>query len=240
MNYQEAQKEFAKCRNKDKGKKLSTNCWLRKEENEFCIHLYNTNIVRISTDNVFTLDNGGWTTPTTRRYIENYSGINITQYNKVWYIMPKEKGNREEFFNGIKVNEKGKVLNPKSTKALKEVERKRKILDKLIKRYVNGFKELVNNGELQAPNGGDCWYCLMQTKDGKSLGDATNNDSHIINHLREQYYVPSLLFNAIKVNHTNPSFVYQYLFMNSKDGNRARQVLRYYFRKKYDNLLALI
>ena len=64
-------------------------------------------------------------------------------------------------------------------------------------KYVDGFIEALLNCEIKAPSSGDCWYCLLKDKEGKTLGDLGNSD-HIINHFKEKYYVPSLLVNATK------------------------------------------
>jgi hypothetical protein len=69
--------------------------------------------------------------------------------------------------------------------------------------YVNGFVTDLFNGKLGRPGGGDCFYCQMMVRtvsggkgDEKSLGEATNNTDHILSHIEENYFVPSLLVRA--------------------------------------------
>jgi hypothetical protein len=62
------------------------------------------------------------------------------------------------------------------------------------KNYVNALFQ----GKVEKPGPGDCWYCAMHTvEDNKPLGEAINSPSHLREHVRERYYVPSLLWNAI-------------------------------------------
>jgi len=62
------------------------------------------------------------------------------------------------------------------------------------KNYVNALFQ----GKVGKPGPGDCWYCGLYTvEDNKPLGEAINSPSHLREHVRQRYYVPSLLWNAI-------------------------------------------
>ena len=65
----------------------------------------------------------------------------------------------------------------------------------------------IEAGELPAPSGGDCWCCSMKNEKGICLGDLSDNNQHLLDHMKERYYVPSLLVNAIKEKGYNPSFI---------------------------------
>lgn len=236
ITYEVCSNLFAKARDKEKGKKLQySNTLLKKDGDKFLIRLYDTEIISITPQNVLTLDSGGYKTNTTKYRINELTNADISQAKKVWYV----KGGTE-FFDGIQIDLKGNVLNPIPEIIKESLANKRKLLDKLITKYCDGFQKIVKAGELQVPGNGDCWYCVMVTNKGICLGDATENDKHIIEHLREQYFVPALLYNAIKIKGYYDAACIYYMIQTTKNNKLARQTLRYYFRKKYESLLKLV
>ncbi len=62
--------------------------------------------------------------------------------------------------------------------------------------YTKAFVETLVNGGVPAPGGGDCWMCCFATEEDKSLGDLLNSP-HILEHIEEKYFVPSLLARAL-------------------------------------------
>ena len=67
-------------------------------------------------------------------------------------------------------------------------------LSRQINKYAQGYVTAFINGDVPAPSGGDCWGCCLVDKDGKTgMGS-----DHLLDHIDEEYYVPSLLVNAIK------------------------------------------
>jgi hypothetical protein len=234
ITYEDCSNLFAKARNKVKGKRLQSNTLLKKDGDKFLIRLYDTEIIAITPQNVLTLDSGGYKTNTTKYRINELTCANISQAKKVWYIKDTE------FFDGIQIDLKGNVLNPLTETIKESLANKHKLLDKLITRYCDGFQAMVEAGELKVPSSADCWYCSLVTNEGVCLGDATTNDDHIIQHLREQYFVPSLLYNAIKTKkYYDPALIF-HMIQHNKNGKMARRELRYFFRKKYESLLKLV
>ena len=69
-------------------------------------------------------------------------------------------------------------------------------LSRDINQFAKGYAAAFVNGDIDAPSGGDCWFCAMMTKDGESLGDVTGDTSHLLSHVEESYFVPALLINA--------------------------------------------
>ena len=129
MNYKEAEQQYKKARNKDKGKKLAGNTYLFKDGEDYCVKLHQTIVIRIKPDNTYILSSGGWFTPTTKDRINSFTSkdISIYQRNKVWYF-----NNGEEFFDGIIVTENGHVINPLPKDETENLDKKRKQLNKLI------------------------------------------------------------------------------------------------------------
>jgi hypothetical protein len=149
------------------------------------IRLHDTNVVSVK-NGVYTLNTGGWKTPTTKDRINNHAPVYIYQKNHVWYI-----GN-VVFTDGMRVDENGKILW--GGKDSSKVEKHNKAMNKRITKYVN----LLSEGNLPRPGTGDCWYCLMQTTRGENLGDSLRDADHLISHLKEGYLHGSILVNAMR------------------------------------------
>lgn len=75
---------------------------------------------------------------------------------------------------------------PKGPVSTADVKKKDKLI-KSIKTYIKGFYEAFIARKISAPSGGDCWCCM---------GIPDSQHSHLLAHIKEKYYVPSLLSNA--------------------------------------------
>ena len=67
-----------------------------------------------------------------------------------------------------------------------------------IRKYAWDFADALVDGMIPKPSGTDCWFCHMGTEDGKSLGDSWGDKDHLIQHIDEMYFVPSLLQRAVE------------------------------------------
>jgi len=71
--------------------------------------------------------------------------------------------------------------------------KKRQKLIRRINKYANDYVNEFVAGNIPAPSGGDCWGCHLVDQSGNpGMGS-----DHLISHIKEKYYVPSLLLNAI-------------------------------------------
>jgi hypothetical protein len=90
--------------------------------------------------------------------------------------------------------------------------RERRRLGRQIAKYCRDFIAALFEDEVPAPGQGDCWYCLLRDKEsGLPLGEAMQtlhpdgsltrqpSPDHLISHMEEKYYVPSLLVRATEV-----------------------------------------
>jgi len=253
LSYKDAE---AKLGNKDR-KKLENNTYLvRVDDKTLGVKLHNTIVVYIHRSGNYTLDTGGWRTVTTKDRINRYSPARLHQNNNIWYL-----GNAI-FQDNCLVNGEGKPITK-----LREpgaVERKKRVLDKLCREYVKGFaKHVVFNGLFTGENAtpepeepwdvvklgprpvplkpgpGDCWACYFKAEDGRP--DPLGLD-HLIVHMTEEdgpYFVPSLLWNAVKENSGNVGVVWHMIAADAKRGD-TRLLERYltqYFRKRKPALL---
>jgi hypothetical protein len=62
-------------------------------------------------------------------------------------------------------------------------------------KFARDYMAAFDAGKVPAPDAGDCWGCLMVATDGRAPLGGPN---HILDHMKEKYYVPSLLARAIE------------------------------------------
>jgi hypothetical protein len=77
-------------------------------------------------------------------------------------------------------------------------------MKKRIDKYVEGYIAALKAG-MPMPSGGDCWYCALHTSVTDSdtqlrvpMGDAVSSHEHLISHMEDRYYVPTLAVNALR------------------------------------------
>lgn len=197
MNYLQAKTMYETGRKR----KLANNTYLSKTDDYYAITLHGTELIKFYPDKTI-LSSGGWRTATTKDRLNAFSGFNIWQDKGIWYIGSRVKegdalqGGAIVFADGI-TYQNGQWLNtgpaPEKTQKLR----------KQIKQYAKDFVAALFAGKVPKPSNGDCWYCVMVVSEpkkdkGKTLGEAIKDRSHIIGHIKEKYYVPSLLVRACK------------------------------------------
>src|SRR4051812_33623928 len=125
-----------------------------------------------------------------------------------------DQRNRVPFYDGITIDSKGyaprlRMTGPSPAK-LRRYEAAVAKMKKRIDKYVEGYIAALKAG-MPMPSGGDCWYCAMfdatpPNDDGERLtkrgttvepGNTSGSD-HLISHMEDRYYVPSLAVNALR------------------------------------------
>ena len=106
-----------------------------------------------------------------------------------------EENNAWLFADGITFHTDGKVTGNATPKD----EDRAKKLRKQIATFTEGYATALVEGKM-SPSGGDCWYCSMKVSEpakhaGKTLGDVSGDKDHLLSHMREKYYVPSIIAN---------------------------------------------
>lgn len=185
---------------------IANNTYVRSEEGG-CVYirLHNTDIITLNTLDQIILDSGGWLTVTTKDRMNRFNegmGYCVFSEQGIWYVSFNAKD--YYFENGMILSLE---LPSEGRKAYVEfaIERdksKEKELRKL-KRRINTFcrtwaKKFVA-GEIEKPGNGDCFMCQFTPqgkvstlhKDGTTTPGPTCD--HLISHMDEKYYVPSLL-----------------------------------------------
>ena len=163
------------------------------------VKLHKTDVVTYLPDGSIVLDSGGWRTVTTKDRMNRYlpRGIFVRQENNVWYVHNRNNDQKPVVF------EDGMVIAPDGSLPDVDSDKDEQIRDKAsqIKTYAKKFVDEFVKGNIPEPSSGDCWYCSMKVKDtGETLGDAlvANPPAHLESHLEEEYFVPSLLANAVR------------------------------------------
>lgn len=158
-----------------------------------CVKFHETDIVKLYPDGRVRLDSGGWRTPVTRSRIEEYSGIHIRSHEGIWFVYKDGKTHLTPFYDGMLFDRRRAVVHPRKEDA-DAVMRRKHALDRAVSRYIKAFiddlmRQVKENGHFDSPNGGDCWDCSL-------FGD--HGVGHLLSHLAEDYFVPSLLLNATR------------------------------------------
>lgn len=151
------------------------------------IKLHNTHIITYHENGDVVLNSGGWRTSTTKARMNEYSPVQIWQGRGLWTA--HWRGESYPYADGITFNTwTGKVTGAGEDPQA-EVKLRRRVNE-----YAKGFVEALTKGEVGRPSAGDCWGCCMKEV---GTGKEVMGNDHLLSHLDEKYYVPSLLVNAI-------------------------------------------
>lgn len=185
MTITEAQEKIKTGRDKT-SKPIQNNTRLEaRDGGKYAIKLHATDVVTLLPNGNAILNSGGWLTVTTKERINSYTNARISQKNGIWYMVDGSL-----FYDGMTIKPNGLPVKPKRPETTeKQVNKYKKMARKYAKDYVKALKA----GEVDFPNGGDCCACLMRGPKGQ---EAFEGSGHILQHIEESYFVPSLLVNA--------------------------------------------
>jgi len=217
-------------------KKIGYHTVARRENGEIIVRQWNTDIYRITPDNVATLDVDTWFTVTTKDRLNQLLPGSVRIYSEKgrWFLFHNVPNwlDKVPFTNGIRINVETReiVANPGAKKITAQDKHNERI-KKLIRSYLDGLTEEKFNQILKdaKENGtaGDCFYCQFHTTDTyEPIGDAFQDHGHLLEHLKEKYYMVSLFYNAEKsAGAAHPEFRMTLLWALKRD-------LRRYFSKR--------
>lgn len=201
--YEEATRYLDGGRDKN-SRPVASNTRIERRDDDVAIRLHATDVAVIHPDNSITLDSGGWLTVTTKDRMNAALGsrpVKIGSDRGVWYIYNRNWEKSARYFDGITISPDGEVLNPRDETLEERITLAEDKMVRAINRYVDGYFAAMEAGKVPLPSGGDCWDCSMIVSEGpdegKPLGDVKDGD-HLMSHITERYYVPSLLWNAVK------------------------------------------
>ena len=187
MNYLNAENIYENSRKR----KLANNTYLEKnDDGSYAIRLHKTQIIKFYPRKTV-LNSGGWQTVTTKARINEFTCFNLWQKIGIWYL-----GNDYNINNSVVYADN--IVYDHETQTWSNCGKNPKKVQQLRKRaikYSRDFVKALFEGKVPAPSGGDCWGCCMRTETGETpMG---NSPAHIIGHFNSNYFVPSLLVNAI-------------------------------------------
>jgi hypothetical protein len=179
------------------------------------VELFGKDIMFYHPDGRIILDDCTWRTVTTKQRFNEYlpSPWHVWQQRSIWFIAHGWWGNDDQkkwvYDSPLTVWPKeARVEGAMSDEQYQEMRK----LDRKIGRYARAFVNALFKGNVPAPSAGDCWYCSMRHSDdnlplGESMdtlhpdGTLTRERAphHLLSHMEEKYYVPSLLTRAIEV-----------------------------------------
>ena len=189
------------------------------------IRFHHTDILEFPKSGGVIFNTGGWKTITTKDRMNSFQKLAvISQRNGVWWLYPRETPHNEyhadalvPYFDGIKV--KGsEVVNPRKSAHQKDIS--------LIKKINDYCQEVKKMKALPWPEGGDCWYCSMQTQDGTLWGEAVHNVDHLKSHLDEKYIHGSLIWNAL----THAGYQFPDIIIHADMRDSIVRSIRKYFK----------
>lgn len=248
MNYEKA---VATLKNRP-SKKVANNTYLIPVDGGIAVKLHQTNVVTFHPDGTTTLNSGGWRTVTTKERINSFSPARVYSDGGLWFVSYRDNHGsktyqpddcsewhscRATFTDGMVVDAEGVPLVKDSGEEIMAAKRR---LDRMIRRYINGYaSHVLERGNLEAPGLGDCLMCQA----GHPENENPLGLEHLISHMEEGYYVPSLLWAAIRSRrYTNSSVIWQMTDSSVERGNASgvKQALSAYFRKLKPGLLNLL
>jgi len=192
-----------RCKN---SRRLENNTYVQRRDSDIVIKYHDTDIIRFKDDEkTIIVDCSDFRTVTTRQRLSAYLPVNVSQKNYIWYI-GKDRNNQALFFDGIELNYNGDIISDPKLVQYKEDKKTIKI-KKDINKYCNALIKFIDKNGVPMPNSGDCWDCSMRTENNITLGDSTNNHSHLLEHIKENYIHGSLIYNALTEAGYNAGFI---------------------------------
>jgi len=188
MDYSQAKTLHAGARNKETGRLIANNTRIVARDNgAYAVRLHDTDVLTFSPDGSVTYNSGGWRTVTTKARMNEYGPARIWSNRGTWHIAVNGAESRV-YAEDCRVKG-GRIIGAAKDDTAEQKLRAR------VGAYVKAYMALLNARKMPAPSNGDCWGCCMRTDKGeRPLGGA----NHIKDHIKEKYYVPSLVWTAME------------------------------------------
>jgi hypothetical protein len=183
--------------------------------------------IKIHEGDTIQLNTDGWKTVTTRDRMNRFCPLHVWTEKGIMYVSAsnwyqihenKRKGIESKVYHfedrmwfnpdgtvWVKVNSEPVELKPYSKKDEQKKRKQLRAIDTFIRNYVNK----LTSGKMNQPGNGDCFICQAESNPNSTIeiGTLTKEDGykpgifnsdHLLNHMREKYYVPSLMFSVLR------------------------------------------
>lgn len=198
-----------------------------KLHNTFIVKYFeNDHLDCINYGDLIQFDTGGWKTVTTKDRMNRFAPIAIWSERHVWYMSGRfnwdwKKHNETPVYHyqdGVFFRPNDKTFHIKKDGQLVELKpyskteekAKRKQL-KAIDQFIKVYVDKLMNGKIGAPSAGDCFMCqgesnsefaekmfIGKLENGQLVTEQGIHPDHLLSHIKQKYYVPSMLWSAIK------------------------------------------
>ena len=232
-SYEGAVEALLRAKNRDAGKPVHNNTRVLEvgrnllDKAVIGLKLHDTIIIRYYPDGEIKLNTGGWKTLTTKDRINTYTPFTVRSENSIWKIKIADK--IYNFKDNMIIYPNGKVDGATTAEEIDTFLKNKK----RINAYVTKFGDAL---PVEQPGGGDCWHCAFTTEAGKTMGDTFKDTNHLWSHIKENYFVPSLLYSAMKEAGYNDFAVGIYgVFKDTSNytsKDLAKRALRRYLHKR--------
>ncbi|OPZ85416.1 MAG: hypothetical protein BWY74_03921 [Firmicutes bacterium ADurb.Bin419] len=187
MNYE----YFDAVLGKRESKKLRYQTWAKRDGDIIYIQHFETPILQFFKNGKVIYSTEGWRTKTTKDRLNAYGPLNIYSNSGLWWV--GDYGDPMGVYKDGMIYHKGKLYN---TATKNEINRYNK-LKKASLKYTRDFINAALNGELSSDLRGDCFYCQAGIfEQGRT--------SHVISHIKENYFVPSMLYHGLNIAGAGP------------------------------------
>jgi hypothetical protein len=177
-------------------RKLANNTYLEEREHgALAIRLHATDVLIYRPNGTVELNSGGWRTITTKDRLCRFlpGAWHVFQVGGAWYL--SDGSCQWGYEDGMVIHDDGTV-----TGWLREeqLDGKQKLRQQ-VRDYAKAFIAAFDEGEVPVPSRGDCLFCLFEIGIGRGQRPEFDEE-HLLEHLRESYFVPSLLAKVIRDN----------------------------------------
>jgi hypothetical protein len=171
------------------------------------IKYHDTEIVKYFPNEVIELNTDGWFTYSTRERMNAFQNrFQVYTNQRIMYL---------SYYDKTYLYQDHMVLHPNGTVTIndsiippitKQSLKKKVKLKSKVNDYVKQFMDKFFNHEINRPSKGDCFYCQGMVDKAEVINDnivikgKCDDGDHIISHIKQKYFVPTLLVNALNEN----------------------------------------
>lgn len=178
-------------------RKLRYETHLERRGENIVVRHHATDIVTYMPTGDIVLTTGGWMSRTTKDRLNDYSPAYVFSDKGLWILVYRDR--EYGYSDGITLHPDGTVSGSNQNQSSLRRLRAR------IVRYSQKFSAALVERKVPRPSMADCLFCSYYAiETGAPLGETVRDTEHLLSHIDEGYYVPSLLTRALKLHPISP------------------------------------